>query len=271
VRRRRARGRGPSRSPLPRRCGTTHRHALCCRPALQFPRASAKAALQGCVHLVTRPSSATALAAKPELAVAIGAALASSVQLPSLTVSGRQLGLQLWLKLLQVGRPGRGRGGPWNADARTPCSGQDLPAAPRILFKLAPAAMACTHQGFGGRLVADGGINLAARTAALVEGENDPRCLLLAFDCVRAAAGAAGARREEFAAEAGELFEVAVEPYFPVRFTPRKGDPSAITRAQLADAVAGCMAAAPEFAPLAVPLLSEKLGSSLRRACWVGD
>jgi hypothetical protein len=115
----------------------------------------------------------------------------------------------------------------------------------------------------------DGGLNLAARTAALVEGENDPRCLLLAFECVRAAAAAAvapvaAARRGEFEAEARELFEAGVEPYFPVRFTPRKGDPSAITRRQLADAVAAAMAAAPEFAGLAVPLLSEKLGSNLR-------
>ena len=54
------------------------------------------------MHLVSRPSSAAALAAKPQLAVGIGTTLAAAVQLPSLTVSGRQLGLQLWLKLLQV-------------------------------------------------------------------------------------------------------------------------------------------------------------------------
>jgi hypothetical protein len=124
-------------------------------------------------------------------------------------------------------------------------------------------------QGYGERLVLDGRLNLAARTAALVEGENDPRCLLLAFACVRAACAvygspSCGRHRGEFEAEAAELFEVAVEPYFPVRFTPKKGDPQAITRRQLADAVAGCMAAAPEFAGLALPLLAEKLGSTLR-------
>lgn len=127
-------------------------------------------------------------------------------------------------------------------------------------------------QDFGERLILDAGLNLAAATTMLIEGENDPRCLLLAFGCVRATcraydAPAAAARRErEFTVAASELFEVGVEPYFPVRFTPRKGDPAAISRRQLAAAVAGCMAAAPEFAALAVPLLSEKLGSSLRCA-----
>ncbi len=115
----------------------------------------------------------------------------------------------------------------------------------------------------------DGQLNLAAQTAKLIDGENDPRCLLLAFECVRAACAAYGLpacapRRAEFEAEAGELFEVGIEPYFPVRFTPKKGDPQGITRQQLAGAVAACLAAAPEFAELAVPLLSEKLGSSLR-------
>lgn len=68
------------------------------------PRACAKAALQGCAALLA-PGSAAApvLAARPELAVEMGRALAEGVQLPSLTVSGRQLGLQAWLALLQVG------------------------------------------------------------------------------------------------------------------------------------------------------------------------
>ena len=126
-------------------------------------------------------------------------------------------------------------------------------------------------QGYGEQLIMDGGINVATATAALAEGENDPRCLLLAFDCVQAACAAAARpdcapRLPDFEREAGELFEAAVEPYFPVRFTPKKGDPTAITRRQLAGAIAACMAAAPEFAPMAVPLLSDKLGSSLR---WV--
>lgn len=148
---------------------------------------------------------------------------------------------------------------------RVPANGTEAGAASHPLLPVRLLRL----QGYGELLVTRGGVNLAARTAALVEGENDPRCLLLAFACARAACAvydlpACSDRRREFEAEAGELFEVAVEPYFPVRFTPRKGDPSAITRRQLADGVAGCMAAAPEFAPLALPLLSEKLGSALR-------
>lgn len=193
--------------------------------------ACARTALQGCAALVADPGSAgaAALDARPELAIAMARTLAAEVQLPSLAVSARQAGLRLWLALLER---------------------------------------------FGPRLATEGGVSLAAATARLADGENDPRCLLLAFGAARAACAAYGApgaavaarRAADFASDAAELFEVAVEPYFPVRFTPKRGDPAAITRAQLAAAVADCMAAAPEFAALAVPLLSEKLGSALREA-----
>lgn len=63
-------------------------------------RACAKAALEGCLQLLS--SHASSFSSRPAPAVRMAQALASHVQLPSLTVSGRQLGLQLWLKLLQA-------------------------------------------------------------------------------------------------------------------------------------------------------------------------
>lgn len=61
-----------------------------------------------------------------------------------------------------------------------------------------------------------------------------------------------------------DLFDVCVAPYFPLMFTPPKNNPGRISRPQLLGLVIGAMACCPQFAPLAVPLLSEKLGSSLQ-------
>ena len=53
--------------------------------------------------------------------------------------------------------------------------------------------------------------------------------------------------------------------YFPITYAP-PASPGAvvITREQLVAGVAAALAAVPEFAPYAVPLVLEKLGSSLR-------
>lgn len=61
-----------------------------------------------------------------------------------------------------------------------------------------------------------------------------------------------------------DLFDACAAPYFPVIFNAPKHNPHAITRDMLLQRVLAAMAACPEFAPLAIPVLSEKLGSSLR-------
>ena len=53
--------------------------------------------------------------------------------------------------------------------------------------------------------------------------------------------------------------------YFPITYAPpAAGGADVITREQLVAGVAGALAAAPPFAPHALPLVLEKLGSSLR-------
>lgn len=53
--------------------------------------------------------------------------------------------------------------------------------------------------------------------------------------------------------------------YFPITYAPPAAPgPEVITREQLVAGVAAALAAATAFAPYALPLILEKLGSSLR-------
>jgi hypothetical protein len=61
-----------------------------------------------------------------------------------------------------------------------------------------------------------------------------------------------------------DLFDACVAPYFPIMFTAPKNDSNRITRDMLLQRVVAAMGCCPDFAPLAVPVLSEKLGSSLK-------
>lgn len=64
-----------------------------------------------------------------------------------------------------------------------------------------------------------------------------------------------------------DLFDVGVLPYFPVIFlksSEQKNRMYGINRDMVVQRVIAAMACCPEFAPLAIPLLSEKLGSDLK-------
>jgi hypothetical protein len=61
-----------------------------------------------------------------------------------------------------------------------------------------------------------------------------------------------------------DLFDIGICPYFPMMFKPPKDNPAGITREQLLGRVVEAMGCCPQFAALAIPLLSEKLGSALR-------
>lgn len=61
-----------------------------------------------------------------------------------------------------------------------------------------------------------------------------------------------------------DLFDVGVVPYFPMMFTPPKNDTHSITRQGLLARVIDAMACCPLFAALGIPLLSEKMGSTLQ-------
>ena len=143
---------------------------------------------------------------------------------------------------------------------------------PTVVLAAAPAAAAAAAAAEGdAAAAAAAGLAAAefgAGLAAAMDGEKDPRCLLVCLQCVRAVLSpapplAAGARLPP--AVLAELFDVTA-CYFPISFTPPPNDPHGITRPVLIDALRGVFTASPALAPHVVPLLLEKLGSSITSA-----
>ncbi len=91
-----------------------------------------------------------------------------------------------------------------------------------------------------------------------IDGEKDPRVLVQVFKLVPIVL------REflGFTRFSEDFFEV-VSCYFPISFNPRANDPEGITKKELLDGLRTCMAATPEFAQHCIPLLLEKLSSSV--------
>ncbi|KAI8929868.1 Dos2-interacting transcription regulator of RNA-Pol-II-domain-containing protein [Entophlyctis helioformis] len=89
----------------------------------------------------------------------------------------------------------------------------------------------------------------------VMDGEKDPRNLMLAFRLVRRIVA-----HLDFAKHAEDLFEV-VFCYFPITFRPLPNDPYGITAEDLKGALRDAVASTPAFAGYAVPLLLEKLSS----------
>ncbi|KAJ3153488.1 hypothetical protein HDU89_000515 [Geranomyces variabilis] len=98
----------------------------------------------------------------------------------------------------------------------------------------------------------------------LMEGEKDPRNLLLAFRTLKLIIATL-----DYAKHAEDLFGI-VFCYFPITFRPPPDDVYGITADDLKVALRECISATPLFAPYAMPLLIEKLarvsGSAKRDA-----
>ncbi|KAJ3158789.1 mms19 nucleotide excision repair [Geranomyces michiganensis] len=98
----------------------------------------------------------------------------------------------------------------------------------------------------------------------MMEGEKDPRNLLLAFRTLKLIIASL-----EYAKHAEDLFGI-VFCYFPITFRPPPDDIYGITADDLKVALRECISATPLFAPYAMPLLIEKLarvsGSAKRDA-----
>lgn len=103
------------------------------------------------------------------------------------------------------------------------------------------------------------GADFAFGVAQSMEAEKDPRCLLLCLDVVRTILARFDDRVE---AAMEELFEVTA-CYYPITFTPPPNDPHGITKAQLVNALRAVFCARVTLARFVIPLLLEKLSSSL--------
>lgn len=101
-------------------------------------------------------------------------------------------------------------------------------------------------------------LRIAAGVIECVDGEADPRALLVAL---RLLGGLAEAFGDELAPLAPALFDV-TSCYFPIVFTPPPGS-GAITRAQLAGALSAVFASTRAIAALVMPFLLDKLATTV--------
>ncbi|XP_043958677.1 MMS19 nucleotide excision repair protein homolog isoform X2 [Gambusia affinis] len=94
-----------------------------------------------------------------------------------------------------------------------------------------------------------------------MDGERDPRNLLLAFQIARNII-LQGYSMGKFTEE---LFEV-TSCYFPIDFSPPPNDPHGITKEELTQALRAVLTGTPKFAEFLLPLIIEKLDSDVQSA-----
>uniref|UniRef100_A0A803YQK3 MMS19 nucleotide excision repair protein n=1 Tax=Meleagris gallopavo TaxID=9103 RepID=A0A803YQK3_MELGA len=95
----------------------------------------------------------------------------------------------------------------------------------------------------------------------VMDGEKDPRNLMVAFQIVRDLI----VRNYALGPFVEELFEV-TSCYFPIDFTPPPNDPHGIQREDLILSLRAVLASTPQFAEFLLPLLIEKMDSDLQSA-----
>ncbi|XP_059456370.1 MMS19 nucleotide excision repair protein homolog isoform X1 [Corylus avellana] len=95
-----------------------------------------------------------------------------------------------------------------------------------------------------------------------IDAEKDPQCLMLTFHIVELLVRLFPDPSGPLASFVGDLFEI-LGCYFPIHFTHPKGEDLDIKRDDLARALMSALSSTPLFEPFAIPLLLEKLSSSL--------
>ncbi|XP_044487273.1 MMS19 nucleotide excision repair protein homolog isoform X1 [Mangifera indica] len=96
-----------------------------------------------------------------------------------------------------------------------------------------------------------------------IDGEKDPQCLMLTFCIVEVVVRVFP--DDLLASFASDLFEI-LGCYFPIHFTHSMGEDFDVKRDDLSTALMRAFSSTPLFAPFAIPLLLEKLSSSLPSA-----
>ncbi|XP_047160790.1 MMS19 nucleotide excision repair protein homolog isoform X1 [Vigna umbellata] len=98
-----------------------------------------------------------------------------------------------------------------------------------------------------------------------IDAEKDPECLMLAFHIVQSLAQLYPDSSGLLASFAKDIFDI-LEPYFPIHFThPSNGD-THVQRDDLSRSLMSAFSSTPLFEPFVIPLLLEKLSSSLHSA-----
>eukprot|EP00899_Mesostigma_viride_P016024 jgi/Mesvir1/24422/Mv11082-RA.1 len=117
-------------------------------------------------------------------------------------------------------------------------------------------------------VVQEMGTEFVEGVIAAVDGEKDPRNLLLSFSLLEKLPQLLSMTPElttVLQTSAEELFDV-LSLYFPISFTPPPNDPYGITKKDLEDGLIRAFTATPLYAPFAYPLIFEKMGATLATA-----
>ncbi|CAI9114214.1 OLC1v1014878C1 [Oldenlandia corymbosa var. corymbosa] len=95
-----------------------------------------------------------------------------------------------------------------------------------------------------------------------IDEEKDPQCLILTFHIVEVAAQLFPDSSGPFAKYAAEFFEI-LGSYFPIHFTHPKDEDVGVGRDELSRALMLAFGSTPLFEPYSIPLLIDKLSSTL--------
>ncbi|KAK4269315.1 hypothetical protein QN277_022487 [Acacia crassicarpa] len=109
------------------------------------------------------------------------------------------------------------------------------------------------------------GEDLVYGICGAVDAEKDPECLMLAFHCVESLARLYPDPSGILANFAADIFEI-LESYFPIHFTHPGGGHIHVQREELSRALMSAFSSMPFLEPFVIPLLIEKLSSSLLSA-----
>ncbi|XP_042052468.1 MMS19 nucleotide excision repair protein homolog [Salvia splendens] len=110
--------------------------------------------------------------------------------------------------------------------------------------------------------IGDLGDNLVYGICEAVDGEKDPECLFLVFHIVECLGQIYPDPSGPLANYAEDMFEI-LGSYFPIHFTHPNGEDDDTKREELSRALMLSFASTPLFEPFSIPLLLEKLSSSL--------
>ncbi|KAK2425246.1 MMS19 nucleotide excision repair protein [Trifolium repens] len=98
-----------------------------------------------------------------------------------------------------------------------------------------------------------------------IDAEKDPECLMFAFHIVESLARLYPDPSGLLASFARDLFDI-LEPYFPIHFTHQTSGDTHVQRDDLSRTLMSAFSSTPLFEPFVIPLLLEKLSSSLQSA-----
>ncbi|CAL0322063.1 unnamed protein product [Lupinus luteus] len=130
----------------------------------------------------------------------------------------------------------------------------------KLCFELLDCLLQCYFD-----VVAPLGEHLIYGICEAIDAEKDPDCLMLAFHIVESLGQLNPDPSGLLASFAKDLFDI-LEAYFPIHFTHPTGGDTPVQIHDLSRALMSAFSAIPLFEPFVIPLLLEKLSSSLPSA-----